>query len=156
MKTEDDLRVAWSAVTVLGAAARLGVAEANHMARWIYGSLFSLNAAGAATCVALEVSRPFKLMGAICFLSGIFFALLSGARNGRVMARSAQVMNSALEYWIDVQSGQERNPDREAEQAQAIATAGEGTKAANRFMWLSFSGFVLGVLVISFGIATSR
>jgi hypothetical protein len=67
-----------SAVTILDGTIRWTIAEAGHMARWIYGSLFSLNVAGAAACVALQIGEIYKAWTAGFMLLGTFFILLGG------------------------------------------------------------------------------
>lgn len=156
MTTEDDQRLARNAVSILDAAVRVGVAEANNMARWIYASLFSLNMAGGAAGVSLALSRELKFLTATLFIAGIFFVLLSGLSSRSAMMSTTRQMVAALDYWIEVENGRSRDQDRELAQTHLLEAAQSNTSKANHLLWLSIFSFTAGVAVIAYGLATGR
>lgn len=152
---EDDQRLAKSAITILDASARLDMAEANHMTRWIYGSLFSLNVAGAAAGVTLQVSQVARLVAATSFVSGIFLVLFAGIRSSRALLDSADEMTEALKYWVNVETTNNRNQYYEEHQSRSLEKLRHLRRRMNVPMWLSFFCFAIGIFIISIDIAFS-
>jgi hypothetical protein len=151
-ESRDPREFARSAVTILDGTIRWTIAEAGHMARWIYGSLFSLNVAGAAACVALEIGEFYKAWTAGFMLLGTFFILLGGVSTAKQLSLVGEEMARTMRYWLTVAERNQRDVEIEQALEQELGKVVGSQRMDARFMWLSFVSFVLGMTGVAAGI----
>lgn len=137
---------------VLDGTIRISLAEAGQMARWIFGSLFTLNMAGAAACVALQIGPSYKIAAAGFMLIGMFAILAGGLSTARKIVASGREIAQAMRYWLMVLERQERDAGREAQIEEAIRLTVREQRLVVVFIWISGLAFVAGMVAVALGI----
>jgi hypothetical protein len=148
-----DVDTARTVVQVLDGAVRDTLAEAAWLARWIYGSLFTLNMAGSAACFAIEIGPIYKLTAAGLMLIGFAVILCGGIIKARKAIASGRELARTMLYWLAVIEGHARDKTHELRLEQAIFLASERQRLGLMFVLVSSISFLSGLVAIAFGIA---